>query len=155
MAAIKTKEPKEATKEIIPAKRLPSGDILFLSQSENARIALEKSNDWLRAVAPTAKVPRTTFTVFVHGVRVQGIDTNDQIRTELRLYARRNSQLPSEARNHTSLMANADNNRARNVTARSSSKPQAPETANRIISQGLIHEGGNQNMRSLPFGKEE
>ena len=81
LTAIKTKEPKEAVKEIIAARRLPSGDILISILTERVRIALERSSEWLRAVAPTAEVLYTTFPVFVHGVRVQGVNTNEQKRT--------------------------------------------------------------------------
>jgi hypothetical protein len=81
LAVIKTKEPKEATKEVIAARRLLSGDILVLTLTEKARIELEKSSDWLRAIASTAVVRRTTFPLHVHGVRVQGINTNDQTRS--------------------------------------------------------------------------
>lgn len=80
LAAIKTREPKEAVKEILAARRLPSGDILLSTLTEGARIALEKSTEWLGAIAPTAEVLRTTFPVFVHGVRVEGVNTNEQDR---------------------------------------------------------------------------
>jgi hypothetical protein len=70
LTAIKTKEPKEAVKEIIAARRLPSGDILLSTLTEKARIIFKKSNKWLRAVTPTAEVLRTTFSVFVYSVRV-------------------------------------------------------------------------------------
>ena len=70
LTAIKTKEPKEAVKEIIAAKRLLSGDILLLTLTEKARIILEKSNEWLQAVIPTAEILRTTFSVFIYGIRV-------------------------------------------------------------------------------------
>jgi hypothetical protein len=70
LIAIKIKEPKEAVKEIIAARRLLSGDILFLTLTKRVRIIFKKSNEWLRAVISTAEVLRITFLVFVHGVRV-------------------------------------------------------------------------------------
>ena len=139
IAAIKTKDPKEATKEIIAAKRLPSGDILLSTLTEKARIELEKNNAWLRAVAPTAEVRRTTFPVFIHGVRVQGVNTNEQLRA-IAAIRDENSQLHpgleitrvswtkraiSEQKRYSSLILEA----------------ASPETANRIITHGLIHEG--------------
>ena len=45
LIAIKTKESKEAIKEVIAARRLLSGDILLLTLTEKARIILEKSNE--------------------------------------------------------------------------------------------------------------
>ena len=45
LTAIKTKEPKEAVKEIITARRLLNGDILILILTERVRIALERSSE--------------------------------------------------------------------------------------------------------------
>ena len=70
LTAIKTKEPKEAVKEIITTRRLLSRNILILILTERVRITLERSSEWLRAVTPTAEVLYTTFLVFVYGVRV-------------------------------------------------------------------------------------
>jgi hypothetical protein len=67
---IKIKELKEIIKKIIAVKRLLSEDILLSILTEKARIELEKNNAWLRAVAPSAEIRRTTFPVFIHGMRV-------------------------------------------------------------------------------------
>jgi hypothetical protein len=139
IAAIKTKEPKEATKEVIAAKRLPSGDILLSTLTEKARIELEKNNAWLRVVAPTAEVRRTTFPIFIHGVRVQGVNTNEQIRA-ITAIRDENSQL------HPGLEITRVSWTKRAITEqkRYSSlilETASPETANRIITHGLIHEG--------------
>jgi hypothetical protein len=56
LTAIKTKEPKEAVKEIIAARRLLSGDILLLTLTEKVGIIFKKSNEWLRAVISIAEV---------------------------------------------------------------------------------------------------
>jgi precorrin-2 methylase len=56
LIVIKTKEPKEAVKEIIAARRLLSGDILLSTLTEKARIIFKKNNEWLRAVTLTAEV---------------------------------------------------------------------------------------------------
>jgi hypothetical protein len=152
LAAIKTKEPKEATKEVIAARRLPSGDILVSTLTEKARIELEKSSDWLRAVASTAVVRRTTFPLHVHGVRVQGVNTNDQIRSITALRDE-NSQL------HPDLEITRVSWSKRTITEekRYSSlilETASPETANRIISQGLVHEGEIKTCaRYLPEGR--
>ena len=75
---LKAHEPYEATAQILAAKRLPSGDLLISTLTEKARRELEKNNSWLQAIAPTAEARGTTFPVFVHGVKVKGVDTNDQ-----------------------------------------------------------------------------
>ena len=80
IAQIKTREPLEATKQIIAARRLPSGDILLSTLTEKARIDLEKSHEWIRAVTSSAEVRKTTFSVFIYRVRVKGLNTSDQKR---------------------------------------------------------------------------
>jgi hypothetical protein len=80
LSAIKAREPKATIKEIIVLQRLLSGDLLLATLSENARRTLKISKDWLRAVAPLAEVIPTTFPIFVHGVRVKSVNSNEQVR---------------------------------------------------------------------------
>jgi hypothetical protein len=70
LAVIKTKELKDATKEVITARRFLSGDILVLTLTERARIKLKKNSDWLRVITSIAMVRRTMFPLYIHGVRV-------------------------------------------------------------------------------------
>ena len=139
VAAIKESEPQEATKQIIAARRLPSGDFLLSTLTEKARIELERNNSWLRAIAKTAEARKTVFPVFIHGVRVRGVNTADQKRA-IKELCEENSllhphleitrvawpqQIIKEKKSYSSLIL----------------ETASPETANRIISQGLIHEG--------------
>jgi hypothetical protein len=77
LIAIKTKEPKKAIKEIIAARRLLSEDILLLTLTKKVIIIFKKSNEWLRAVTLTAEILRITFLIFIHGVRVKGVNINE------------------------------------------------------------------------------
>jgi hypothetical protein len=152
LAAVRTREPREAVKEIIAARRLPSGDILLSTLTEKARIALERSKDWLRAIAPTAEILPTTFPVFVHGVRVKGANTNEQERTITAI-------CEENARLHPGLEVTRiawpkktilEQKRYSSLVLETAS----PETANRIILQGLIHEGEIKNcVRFLSEGR--
>jgi hypothetical protein len=45
IVVIKIKEPKEAIKDIITAKRLLNSDLLFLTLIKKVRIKLKKSNN--------------------------------------------------------------------------------------------------------------
>jgi hypothetical protein len=45
LAAIKTKELKEAIKKMIASRKLLSGDILVLTLTEKTRIKFKKNND--------------------------------------------------------------------------------------------------------------
>ena len=78
LLAIQRDDRKAAVKDIIIIRRLRSGDLLFTTATTSARIALEKDIDWIRVVAPSAKVRPTLFPVLVHGVRFKGINTTNQ-----------------------------------------------------------------------------
>lgn len=139
ITAIRSREPKEATKEVIAARRLPSGDLLISTLTESSRITLEKNKDWLRTIASSAEVLGTTFSVFVHGVRVQGVNTNDQLHAITDICKDNRLLHPDleisriawpkkvllDAKRYSSLIL----------------ETASPETANRIITHGLIHEG--------------
>src|SRR5882757_860109 len=66
---------------------MPSGDLLITTITVEARLALEKESEWLRAIATSAKVKRNTFSVFAHAVRVNGINTAQQVRTITDIHA--------------------------------------------------------------------
>jgi hypothetical protein len=139
LSAIKAREPREMTKQIIATRKLPSGDLLFSTLTEKARIELEKSNGWLRAIASTAETRKTTFPVFVHGVRIKGVNTSDQ-KQAIKELCEENSllhpdleitrvawpqQITKETKTYSSFIL----------------ETASPETANKIIARGLIHEG--------------
>jgi hypothetical protein len=139
VTTLKTQEPYEATAQILAAKKLPSGDLLISTLTEKARRELEKSNSWLQAIAPTAEARRTAFPVFVHGVRVKGVNTSDQKQAVKELHEENiilhpnleiirvawPKQIIKEEKIYSSLIL----------------ETSSPETANKIIAQGLIHEG--------------
>jgi Zinc knuckle len=139
ISAAKTYKPQEATKQIIAARRLPSGDLLFSTLTEKARIELEKSNDWLQAITPSAEIRKTTFPLFVHGVRVKGVNTSDQKQAIKELYEENTLLHPDLeiARVAWPLRIIKENKTYSSLILETSS----PETANKIIARGLIHEG--------------
>jgi hypothetical protein len=47
LSVIKAREPKATIKEIIALQRLPSGNLLLATLSENARRTFKTSKDWL------------------------------------------------------------------------------------------------------------
>jgi hypothetical protein len=139
VTAIRAQEPRETTAQVIAAKRLQSGDILISTLTEKARRELEESNTWLRAIAPSAEARKTTFPVFVHGVRVKGVNTTNQKRAIEELCEENRLLHPDleitriawpkkvikEERSYSSFIL----------------ETASPETANKIIAQGLVHEG--------------
>jgi len=139
VTAIKAQEPREITAQVIAARRLPSGEILVSTLTEKARRELERSNNWLQAIATTAEARETTFPVFIHGVRVKGVNTTNQKQAikelcEENLLLHPNLEIIrvawpmkviKEEKIYSSLIL----------------ETASPETANRIITRGLVHEG--------------
>lgn len=76
--AIRKKEPKAATEDILAIRKLPSGDLLITTTRTASRTTLEKSAEWLRAIAASARVKRTTFSVFAHAVRKHEVNISEQ-----------------------------------------------------------------------------
>ena len=63
--------------EVIAARRLPSGDVVLQASSVEAREKLEKE-EWIKVVAPPARILRQTFPVLVHGVKVTAYKKEEQ-----------------------------------------------------------------------------
>jgi phage gp45-like len=137
--AVKSKEPKSATDKVLAARKLPSGDVLFVTHTEEARISLEKSNEWLQAVATSAKVKRNTFPVFVHAVRVDSVDTSKQTQAATKIYEQNQAVHPTLEVVRTAWMKRAliEKKRYSSLILETSSA----ETANKLIKQGLVLEG--------------
>ena len=107
--------------------------------TEKARRELERCNDWVQAIATSAEARETTFPVFIHGVRVKGVNTTNQKQAVKELCEENQLLHPNleiirvawptkvikEEKTYSSLIL----------------ETTSPETANRIIAQGLIHEG--------------
>ena len=112
---------------------------MFSTLSEEARLTLERNQDWVRTVAPSARVIRATFPIMVHGVRVDAIDTLAQQNTITSIYEQ-NSRL------HTNLEITRVGWMKKAITQkkRYSSlivETASPHIANAIIQGGLIIEG--------------
>jgi phage gp45-like len=137
--AVKNKEPKTATDKVLAARKLPSGDILFVTHTEEARISLEKSSEWLQAVATSAKVKRNTFPVFVHAVRMDSVDTSKQTQAATKIYEQNQTLHPTLEVVRVAWMKRAliEKKRYSSLILETSSA----ETANMLIKQGLVLEG--------------
>ncbi|KAL9575997.1 MAG: hypothetical protein Q9212_007483 [Teloschistes hypoglaucus] len=71
----------EATKDIVAAFTKPSGEVILVTATVEAREALEKRREWASIKYPSAEVRRQTFPVVVHGVRRAAINTERQTET--------------------------------------------------------------------------
>jgi hypothetical protein len=60
--------------KVLAARRLPSGDVVITTDTEDTKRQLEKDGSWLAAVGQGAQVNRRKFPVMVHGMRISSID---------------------------------------------------------------------------------
>ena len=126
-------------RDIVAARKLASGDVLFVANSEETRKALESDSSWTQRVAASAKVKESRYAVFIHGIRIAGVDTSKQ----LQAIAKINEQ-------NQRLHPNLDTKRV-TWMKRTLQKGQpygslvletaSAQSANAIISQGLVFEG--------------
>jgi hypothetical protein len=136
---VRAQEPKGATEKAITLQRLPSKDYQIVMATEESKQTLDKADDWLRVIAPSARVKRTTYTVWVHGVRVQAVDAGNQ-EEAIATIRKSNERLHPEldiVRVAWSSRTLAAGKRFGSLIAEMGSI----EAANRLISLGLVHEG--------------
>jgi hypothetical protein len=136
---VRAQEPKGATEKAITLRRLPSKDYQIVMATEESKQTLDKADDWLRVIAPSARVKRTTYTVWVHGVRVQAVDAGNQ-EEAIATIRKSNERLHPEldiVRVAWSSRTLAAGKRFGSLIAEMGSI----EAANRLISLGLVHEG--------------
>jgi hypothetical protein len=69
---------KEGAEQVIAARRLPSGDVLVTTTSQDARKGVQKDTAWLKAFGEGARVKHRSYTVLAHGVRVAHFDMQKQ-----------------------------------------------------------------------------
>ena len=137
--AIRTKEPKKATDKAVALRQLPSKDYQIIMATEESKRTLEATDTWLQAIAPSARVKRTTYTVWAHGVRIQAIDVGNQ-EEALATLREANYRLHPDM----DLVRVAWTKRNINSGKRYGSlivETGSIETANRLILYGLVYEG--------------
>lgn len=139
LQAVRAREPKKATDNIVTLRTLPSGDYQLTTVTEDDKQSLERSNDWLQAVATSACIVRTTFTIRAHGVRIQGVDPSKQ-EEALATIREANKRLHPDL----DIIRVAWPKRALQGQKRYGSliiEMGSIKAANKVITQGLVHEG--------------
>ena len=66
------------TPRAVGIKRLPSGDIVVQTSSEEDRKSLETNQKWLTSLGSTGTVLTERYPVFVHAVRIENINLDEQ-----------------------------------------------------------------------------
>lgn len=85
LEAIRRKEPRKATEDILTVRKLPSGDLLITTTRTESRLELEKNSEWLQVIAPSARVKRTTFAIFAHSIRKNDINVSQQLQAATKI----------------------------------------------------------------------
>ena len=133
------KDPKGPTKEILAARKLPSGDVQFVVRTENAKQTLENDNEWAQKIATSAKVKKHTFLVIAHGMRVAGIDTSKQSQAITKIHEQ-NRRLHTEMEITRATWNKGTIQKGKRFGSLILATPSI-KMANAIISQGLLFEG--------------
>jgi hypothetical protein len=141
LEVLRSMEPRKATDKIVTLRRLPSKDLQLIMADEESRNELETSHEWLQAIAESAEMKKPLYTVWVHGVRVQGVPTSNQSqaietirKANERLHpglqiARLSWRKRDLERTYGSLILDTTDYRA----------------ANNLIQKGLVHDGEIKN----------
>ena len=139
LESIQAREPKTVTAEAVAVRKLTSGDYQVTLTNGTVRKTLEQSIGWLQGIAESAQIKRATYTVRAHGVRIEALDVSNQ---EKSIETLRNANQKLHPGLHITRIAwpkkSLDGKqRYGSLIIETSSIKQA----NRIISQGLVHEG--------------
>jgi hypothetical protein len=120
-------------------RKLASGDYQATTTTEGARKTLEENSGWTRVIAPSAAIKTKTYTVWAHGVRVAAVDASNQaqaIETIRNMNARLHPNLGIARVAWTMTTLKIGKRYGALII-----EMESIESANRLISQGLIHEG--------------
>jgi hypothetical protein len=139
LQSIQAREPKSTTGETVAVRQLASGDYQITLTSSTARKTLEQTTGWLQGIAETAQIKKTAYTVRAHGVRIKALDASNQ---EQCIETLRNANLKLHP--GLSIMRIAWPKRILGGDQQYGSliiDTPSIEQANRLISQGIVHEG--------------
>ena len=150
LSAIQSIEPKKATEEILTIKKLPSEDLLITTTRTESRLILEKSSEWLHVIAPSARVKRTTFTVFAHSIRKSDINITQQLQTATKIQEQNQRAHPGLEILRVSWPKGSEKN-GKKVGSLIIEVPTAT-AANRLITEGLVF--GNEIKECERFVRE-
>ena len=79
-------KPKSATTEILVIRRLLSKDMFLSIRLEEVRLTLEHNSEWLRLIAKSTRIIRSTFSVMVYEVKRKVIKISDIKQTITDIY---------------------------------------------------------------------
>jgi hypothetical protein len=122
--------------KVLAARRLPSGDVVVTTDTEDTKRQLEKDGSWLSAVGQAAQVNRRKFPVMVHGMKVSSVDCSNQ-KEAIRQIMGQNAQL----QNRVEILRVQWPKRAAKLGKASSHlllHLASPEQVNILVDEGLL-----------------
>jgi hypothetical protein len=69
---------KHCAGKVLAARRLGSGDVLVTTTDRATRQEMQKDTEWIQVFGEGASLRRRTYTVMVHGIRVDTIDVTNK-----------------------------------------------------------------------------
>lgn len=125
-----------ATRNIIAARKLPSGDILIYTDSVEGKRRLEKEQGWEKKICPTAEIRQKSYQVIIHGLRVMDFprdegaanaknleEQNAGLHPEMKIKKMEWLRKVEGIKDYSSMVIEVN----------------CAKTANRMISQGVVH----------------
>ena len=137
LEVLRSMEPRKATDKIVTLRRLPSKDLQLVMADEESRKELETSHEWLQAIAESAEMKKPLYTVWVHGVRVQGVPTSNQSQA-IETIRKANERLHPGLQIARLSWKKKDLERAYGSLILDTTDYRA---ANNLIQKGLVHDG--------------
>jgi hypothetical protein len=122
----------------LAARKLESGDILITADSYETKNLIEQEEGWTKVVANKTKVKRRRFTVMVHAVRTNRIETANQEKALAELQAQ-NPQLKDKVI-FLKLTWQQKTLKAGRLHGPLLVDVGTPEEANTLVQEGLLHD---------------
>lgn len=134
----------EATKDIVAAFTKPSGEVVLVTATVEAREALEEKKEWATVGYPSAEIKRQTFPAIVHGVRRAAVDIEKQDSTIAKIIEANRVLHPTlqVERVWWSIGASRPNRQGNEKIASSLILELiTPEAVNEVVKKGLVGAG--------------
>jgi hypothetical protein len=124
-----------ASRNIIAARKLPSGDIIIHTNSMQAKSILQTDTDWTSRLCPSATIQKKSFAVVIHGVNT-AIFKQEASSSPARLLERQNKTLHPDMKivHYSWLKKDAEQKQFSSLIV----EVDCARTANRMILEGVL-----------------
>ena len=124
--------------EVVGAAHLPSGDLRVYTRSAEAKDKLHTNPTWLLNVAQSATIQRRTYAVTAHNIRIQNIDTANQVKA-IEYIVKNNKTMHPDLR-VTKVSWSAHAIKEQRLYSSLRIEVETAAMANRLITEGLLED---------------